>query len=566
MAILYTDNINGNDTTGNGTIATPYKTINKAMTVGTNGDEIRVAGSTFTALPGTCSHTQRGGTTWNTSQSLVGLLAPGDIITYNDPNFGDQKFFYKVFSVTAANFTTDGATNFDENANVTISRIAVTAQQYYTTTASQTFENVNIAGKSQFDIRGGWTNNFTQQNGFTVMNYHSTVTSTAQSGTGFTAVSGAGMYFDRFMLSHLSTGFAGSINTWAPGTLAFVYMPSSTTVFGANPIASATYPNKDLYLSNTRLSSFNSPQFAADGTPALKYNNSWFMRSALVGVSNSTSPIQVTNHFVKGYSIGTAPPSGGINISLQNIFGNVTISSFAAPNTSTFEGVSLSETNNNNVIIINSLNRVGTNAVNLFYSTPSTGSSVMINTPAQNIENVEGDTTTSGWTQMIPAASTSYSALRPSAYIKDSEGFKTVFGAGQILFADPTQTSTGTNSLRLSKPRAVTSSAASFTPFESIFIDSITPKTITIRCKSSIAGTVKFALYPNAKTGNITSGSTTLSWADEDKTVGTDWTDVTYTGLNAFNSNVFLNSFAALCVNTATMPGKYIWIDSVTIS
>jgi hypothetical protein len=566
MAIWYTDNLTGNDTTGDGSIALPYKTINKAMTVGANGDEIRVAGSGFTALPGTCSHTSRTGTSWNTSQNLTGLLVPGDIITYNDPNFGDQKFFYKVFSVSPTGFVTDGATNFDENVNVTLSK--VTTQHYYTTAASQTFENVTVFGKTQFDIRGGWTNNFTAQNGLTVMNYHSTATATAQSGTGFTAVSGfsgTGMYFDRFMLSHLTTGFAGSVNAWSPGTLAFVYMPTSTAVFGANPIASATYPNKDLYLSNTRLSAFNSPQFAADGTPAVKYDNCWFMRPALTGVSSAPSPIQITNHNIKGYSIGASPSTQGINISSQNIFGNVTVSSFAA--VGTVETVTLAETAQTSVIITNSLNRVGQNASNLVYAGPANGvGCLMINAPAQNLENLTGDATTNGWTQMTPNTNTGYFNLKTNTYIKDSEGFKTVFGNGQILFADPTETSTGTNSLRLSKPKGVVSSSNSIVPFESLFIDSTTPKTITIRCKSSTAGTVKFGFYPNAKTGNIVPASATVVWGDEDKTVGTSWTDVTYTGLSAYNANVFLNSFVALGLNTATMPGKYIWIDSVTIS
>ena len=74
MATIHTNYLTGNDTTGNGTIVTPYKTINKAMTVGANNDEIRVAGSTFTALSGTITATSNGSTTWNTSVNQTGIL------------------------------------------------------------------------------------------------------------------------------------------------------------------------------------------------------------------------------------------------------------------------------------------------------------------------------------------------------------------------------------------------------------------------------------------------------------------------------------------------------------
>lgn len=564
MAIWYTDFLTGNDTTGDGSIALPYKTINKAINVGLDGDEIRVAGSGFTALPGTCSHTSRTGTTWNTSQSLVGLLAPGDIITYNDPNFGDQKFFYKVFAVTATNFTTDGPTNFDENVNVTISK--VTTQHYYTTLTNQTFESVNLTGKSQFTIRGGWTNNFTAQDGWTVMNYHSTSSATAISGTGFNAPSGPGLYADRFMISHLSTGFAGHINTWSPGTLAFVYMPTSSAVFGANPVTSTTYPNADLYLSNTRLSTFNSPQYAADGSPALKYDNCWFMRPAL-NVNATASVTQFGNMYTKGYALATITnfvpwPSA------QTIIANLSISSFGTPANNVIEYVSMGEAtpSPSNAIITNSINKVGLSANNIVLTgnSAAAGNITQLITPAQNIET--GTATDSGWGGMNNQNQAPLSGYnRPIAIAKDIEGFKTIFGQGQVLFADPTEFSTGTNSLRISKGRVGTGINITPTPIEQIFVDSAAAKTITIRCKSSVAGNVTFAFVPNAKTGNCQTSST-QEWAAETHAVGATWTDITYTGLNAYNANLFVNSFVTLGINANTMPGKFIWIDSVTIS
>lgn len=564
MAIWYTDNLIGSDSTGSGTIVLPYKTVNKAMTVGTNGDEIRVAGSGFTSLPGTCSQTSRTGTSWNTSQSLVGLLVPGDIITYNDPNFGDQKFFYKIFSVSATGFVTDGATNFDENINVTISK--VTTLYYNTSTANITFENITITSKSQFNIRGGWVNSFTEQTGWTAMSYHSTSSATAQSGIGFTAVSEAGMYFDRFMISHLSTGFAGSIYTWAPGTLAFVYASSATSL-GANPIGSATYPNKDVYMSNTRFGTFNSPQSAADGSPALKYNNCWFMRVAVV--SNATiCVVEIADLYTKGYSIGavstfSVAPAGQCKVN------NLTVSSFGTVGSTEYVSLGESGTSPTNLIITNSITRVGLNTSNLIYAYANTANvqTTQIILPAQNIETLPGSTTESGWTGMNTNVSVAPvgGLYRTSTYVKDVEGFKNILGNGQVIFADPTQYSTGTNSLRISKGRGPGVNPVSLTPIEHLFITTSTSKTVTIRCKSSVAGNVTFGIIPNAKTSNM-QATTTQELAAEVKAITTDWTDVTYTGLNATNAALLVNSFFVLGVNAITMPGKYIWIDSVTVA
>ena len=78
MAIICTDNLLGNDTTGNGSAGLPYKTINKALSVAINGDEIRVAGSSFTQLPGTITGTA--GSNFATTSNQTANLTTNDII------------------------------------------------------------------------------------------------------------------------------------------------------------------------------------------------------------------------------------------------------------------------------------------------------------------------------------------------------------------------------------------------------------------------------------------------------------------------------------------------------
>lgn len=561
MAIWYTDNLTGSDTTGNGTIATPYKTIGKAMQVGTNGDEIRVAGSGFTALPGTAVST--GGSFFQTSQSLVGLVNPGDIITYTDANYGDQKFFYKVFSVTATQVNVEANVNIHTSETVTLSKI--TTQHYYTTTTNVTFENIAVgANKAQFDIRGGWTNSFTAQDGWTVMNYHSTATATATSGTGFTApTSGNGLYVDRFMISHLATGLAGHTGTWYPGTLAFVYMPGSTAMFGAMPTdhVNPAYVTKNMYLSNARFTGAASVAYAADGAPALSYENIWSMKLAVTSTFLSSAPVKINNLYTKsaGGNNGQAT-----NLSLmpsaQCVINNLYVSS-------TQPGVQYVNINAAESIYIgNSINKVGLGASLIYLSTTNSLGNLQIVLPSQNVENLANDTTT-GWgaAQNNVPVGNNLASLKISGYIKDVEGFKTILGAGQILFADPTQFSTGTNSLRIGKTNNFTSQN-SLVPIEALFVDSATAKTITIRCKADAPGNVVFAFMQNMKAGIYTNTTAPTRWANESHTVGTTWTDITYTGLSAYNANLFLNSFISLCIEAQSIPGKFIWIDSVTIS
>lgn len=561
MAIWYTDFLTGNDTTGNGTIATPYKTVGKAMTVGTNGDEIRVAGSGFTALPGTC--TNAGGAFLSTSQSLVGLVNPGDIITYNDANYGDQKFFYKVFSVTATQINIDANPNFHTSETVTISKL--TTQHYYATTTNVTFENIAVgANKAQFDVRGGWINSFTEQTGWTVMNYHSSATATATSGTGFTApTSGNGLYVDRFMFSHLATGLAGHTGLWYPGTLAFTYMPSSTAMFGANPMdhINPVYVNKDMYLSNARFTGANQPQYATDGSPALSYQNIWSDKKAVTAGFLSAAPVKINNLYTKstGGNNGMAT-NLSLMPSVQCVINNLYVSS-TAPNAqyNNINGVE-------SVHINNSINKIGLGPNLIYFSTVAGLGNLQIYLPTQNVENLANDSST-GWgaAQNNAPVGNAYASLKITGFVKDVEGFKSILGGGQILFADPTEYSTGTNSLRIGKTNNFTGQN-SLTPIEAIFVDSASAKTITIRCKADVAGNVVFAFMQNMKAGIYSGTSSPTRWANESHAVGTTWTDITYTGLSAYNANLFLNSFLSLCIEAQSIPGKYIWIDSVTIA
>ena len=530
MAIWYTDNINGNDTTGNGTIATPYKTINKAMSVGANDDEIRVAGSTFTALSGTITATSNGNTTWNTSVNQTGIINPGDIITVNDAEFGDQKFFYKVFSVGATSIVVDGAWNRTPNVALTFSRIAVASQQYYTTTASQTFENINIASKTQFIIRGGWTNSFTAQDGWTVMNYHSTATAGAQSGIGFTATSaapsGTGMYIDRVMFSHLSTPIAINQN-WTPGTLAFV-CETTNNPWSGNVGINATYPNRDLYITNSRFPAGGSSITLANGDIGNKWVNCWYSNTIN---ANATANLvmKITNVYSRAVASGIA-----INGAIQSysaIVDNLTVATQQTAGTTTESFAIFAPNGSNNNILNGTINVVGPNAASIkaLIGTASSGFAQII-LPTQIIENIAGSTATQN---SLVSSVASYSNSMRTQMVYDLEGEKLVYSYGQVVFADSSQFDTGTNSLRVSNTFPV-SGVVAVTPINSYFNNTSAAKTITIRAKASAATSATFSIISNEyNTNGSVAGFQNMP---ETKSLTTSWANYTYTGLDATNA------------------------------
>lgn len=560
MAIWYTDNINGNDTTGNGTIATPYKTINKAMSVGANDDEIRVAGSTFTTLSGTVTATTTGGTTWNTSVNQTGILNPGDIITVNDAEFGDQKFFYKVFSVGATSIVVDGAWNRTPNTTLTFSRIAVASQQYYTTTAAQTFENINIAGKTQFIIRGGWTNSFTTQDGWTIMNYHSGASATAQSGTGFTTTNaappGTGMYIDRFMFSHISSPILINQN-WTPGTLAYVF-ETTNNLWSGNVAVNPTYPNRDLYITNSRFNSAGTSIANANLDIGNTWVNCWY--SNTVNANATTTLIhKITNVYSR--STGTGIPFAGAIQAYSSIVNNLTVATQQVAGTTTESFAIFAANGPNNNILNGTINVVGPNAASIKAATGvlSTGS-VQLILPTQIIENIAGTTATQN---SLISSSVSYGNSMRSQAVYDQEGEKIIYNQGQVVFADSSQFDTGTNSLRVSNTFPVSGTAA-ITPINSYFNSTSAAKTITIRAKASAATGAIFSIISNKFNNAGVTASFQLQ--PETKTLTTSWANYTYTGLDANNAAILLNTYLSLGIRVDNLAAKYVWIDSITIS
>lgn len=101
MTINYCCWTTGNDTTGDGSAGNPYKTITKASTGLTGGDEVRVSKSpAHTALAGTLDWTD-GSTSIATSSDLTAALAANDLIGKD----ADDGMWYEIASLNSTTIT-----------------------------------------------------------------------------------------------------------------------------------------------------------------------------------------------------------------------------------------------------------------------------------------------------------------------------------------------------------------------------------------------------------------------------------------------------------------------------
>ena len=220
MAFIHTNFLTGNDTTGDGTTSLPYKTVYKAVQVAASNDFIKVAGGQWSSnLSGTFTFTQNSNVI-NTSVSQVGIVLVDDILSFDDGQFGFDKFHIKVTAVSASTITT---VMFWSMATTTVSDVRRIETYHYSQSTTAVFEtwsttDVQPNGRTGITISGGWSNDFTTQGGWTVIRRTGQNISTANSGTGFAFTAtggglgqwGTDLIWDRFM--------AHTAILWAPNT------------------------------------------------------------------------------------------------------------------------------------------------------------------------------------------------------------------------------------------------------------------------------------------------------------------------------------------------------------
>jgi hypothetical protein len=250
MAIICTNYLTGNDTTGDGSVATPYKTIIKALSLASSNDEIRVAGGQWIPITGTLTFTN-GTATVNTTTDLRSVLSVKDVLTFDDGEFGFDKFHVAITAITASTLTLQ---TFWTGPTITTSSLyKLDTYSYDFTTSNTGIESFNTAaclpnGRTGISISGGWNSAYTSNaNGWTV--YRSTAT-----GGLFTAAASPGigdwkqnLVLDKFLLystvqSNFFQSFAGTTGPSGPacairnlaftGVARFTVSGTLTSIFG----------------------------------------------------------------------------------------------------------------------------------------------------------------------------------------------------------------------------------------------------------------------------------------------------------------------------------------------
>ena len=554
MAIWYTDNITGNDTTGDGSISTPFKTVNKAVSVASSADEIRVAGSGWTLLSGTFSVATASTTVLNTTVSQVGQLTAGaSLISIKDPLLGDRKLLYKVTAVTSTSITVHTAIGLTPGLNYEVEKI--TTNYYSSGTASTQFENLTAVGPTLTDLKieGGWTSGFTAQDGVTAMIY--TVTSTTStSGNGFTLGTGqTGWSFNNFAFASLSQG-VGTTTSGAtmPIGLGSIWL-QNCRIFSNNfsnyPINISGLSTK-LYVTTTSAqvlvgSNNNDIQFTIDDLYVIDASST----SYGLNLSNS-GQCTVNNMWVRSSStshIGT--PSGGQLYNGNWIVNNLTV---AWLQDTTLQAYCLFGTGAAGKLI--SLTNLGTLEDKSFQLGNFGSQAQWINTSI-NVDN---------YTVLGSTLSNTGVGSWSSAFVKDIEGDKLLNSFCIPTFADPTQFDTGTNSLRIKKNGGVYSAPI---PIKQYYIPagSTDALTFTIRAKSTDNNSTSFAFLP-APGSPYTAINFSPYVLEQTFLITNAWADYTYTLAAPDVVDMAGNWVTFVCVSKNSWSENHVWIDSVTIS
>jgi hypothetical protein len=235
MAFIHTNFLTGNDSTGDGTTALPYKTVFKALSVAASNDFIKVAGGQWSsALAGDFTFTQDSNVI-QTTVSQVGTVLVDDILSFEDGQFGFDRFHIKVYAVTSTTITTSLFWMGETVTTNTVKRLD--AYHYSQLNATpNTFETWNTTdiqpnGRTGITISGGWSSDYTVQNGWTVIRRTGqgiSVVNQAPRGFIFTAPGGIGnwernLIWDRFM-AHTTAiwGSTGQGSSFAMNELATV--------------------------------------------------------------------------------------------------------------------------------------------------------------------------------------------------------------------------------------------------------------------------------------------------------------------------------------------------------
>lgn len=164
MTIKYCDYTSGDDTTGDGSAGNPYKTIDKASTGLTGGDEVRCAKSADpSSLSGTLTWTD-GSTSVSTSQDLTGSLSQGYFVGKGV----DLWDWWEIDSINSTTITLYKA--FSGTSEAVASKKLGTTDTGTAASSLAVVQKLNAGGSSRtskLKVSGGWDLTGPTQDGWT---------------------------------------------------------------------------------------------------------------------------------------------------------------------------------------------------------------------------------------------------------------------------------------------------------------------------------------------------------------------------------------------------------------
>lgn len=587
MATFHTNYVTGNDTTGDGSVALPFKTINKALSVCANNDTVKVAGGELQAIAGaTVTFASGRATSLTTSTDLTGQFSVGDSIFLDTFSTDGYPTAANGSVITAINATTITIANAIMIAPGTYTPYKLSTYHY--SAASGTYETFASFTANIVTVEGGWDAGFTTQIGWTGVK-----TAAINAATNFTSTwnnftTKSTVVFNRFLFSNIVQAFGGTASAIGCNEVVFnrVQTPFGTSNFGVHAPSSVGFTT--LYANNTAI---NTSWNGAGNKPNTLQIKQWITANT-IGVSElkvgfNLSPGQSTGptirsleanwrSFQQAAGVGTFIPlplnsnNGDVFIDKLNLYvGGGSL-------TPIFSGGGQA----NQYRFIGDINAtvIGGNA-----STGITGfQSTIGNSDLNVITSVMNVNRTSGLLEELPWFSTPstttglgtivnlYGTQRAGIYGRDSQGQKVINVDGIPKFADTTDYVTGSSSIRFKLVTNVTGSSSNI-----LYVCAILNKpsstatfTVTLKVKASkniTIGNPELVYGPAAVRSSAFTPSTT--------SVTTSWQDITFTvnptlltDWNVGDDGLMQVSIPVSGTVVSNTENAYLWVDSVTVA
>jgi len=330
MTIVYCDWATGDDTNGTGSWDHPYKTITKASTGLTGGDEVRVAKSPEpTALTGTLGFTNNSTAVTGNGTAFTTELAIGDFIK------GGDGYWWEVITISSDTSATlyrpySGTTQ----SGVSSQRLGVTDTGAAGGSTTQV-QVVSSSGTSSANLKisGGWDLSTETQTGQTFFRQLNTTTFANRYGYGlyisgktYTELSNLNFLRYRYGISYYSSSsnntIIGSPICNSNGFIGIYYNGSNNNTITGSPVCNSNGQYGIYYYNGSNNTITGSPVCNSNGQYGIYYYNG--SNNTITGspVCNSNGQYGIYySSSNNNYIYGTLTTSGNTSGAIYNDFG-----------------------------------------------------------------------------------------------------------------------------------------------------------------------------------------------------------------------------------------------------